>query len=204
MKTIYLYILTIFIFLTEYCNAQEIIVPIEPLQASAQAILAYPERTVLYFKDTRDNLDKFEGNWLYDDGTHYLSIVIVKHEHISNGYEGYDDNDFEDRLLLEMEYRLNGIEQYSFSNTVGISGNRLESSNIVAMNYAEPSLTSCDRLKSADLTLQHRVSFPNPDQLVWVRDNESLETFSVIKCPDGSDLDTSDFIIPANLTLTKQ
>jgi len=75
--------------------------------------------------------------------------------------------------------------------------------NKVRLIYNEPSLISCYRRKNAKLVLEHIINFPN-QQLIWTRENRVTESFSIFKCPDGSEYDRSDFIIPENLVLTKQ
>jgi len=157
-------------------------------------------------EDTNNNLDKFVGNWLYDDGTDYLAIEVVKYEHSPIGIDGfYNDNDFQDVLHINMEYHLNGVVKYNSDNAVSISGNILDAFNIIELLYNEPSLISCERRNNARLILEYRSNFPNGQpQLIWTRENGVRPGFSVIKCPDGSEPDASEFLIPENLVLTKQ
>jgi hypothetical protein len=57
-----------------------------------------------YYQDTQYKLNQFEGTWLYDDGTHYIKLVLVKKIQVPVG------NYFEDILIGEFQYKLNGTE----------------------------------------------------------------------------------------------
>jgi hypothetical protein len=57
-----------------------------------------------YFKDTFNELDKFEGTWQYTHGTDTLTIVLQKNTHIYNGEYYFDF------LIGEYHYVSNGIE----------------------------------------------------------------------------------------------
>jgi hypothetical protein len=57
-----------------------------------------------YYQDTQYKLNQFEGTWLYDDGTHYIKLVLVKK--VQMAIKNY----FEDYLVGEFQYKLNGIE----------------------------------------------------------------------------------------------
>lgn len=57
-----------------------------------------------YYKDTNNLLNNFEGSWIWDDGTHYLKLVLQKKEMVDAG------NYIEDLLVGEFQYKENGVE----------------------------------------------------------------------------------------------
>jgi hypothetical protein len=188
--------LIILVFSFAFAHAQqEIIVSLEEQYSNI-----YTDDQVIYFKDVNNTLDKYVGTWKYEGTSHFLQVKITKHQHVPKGIPGlYNDPHFEDHISVDMLYKYNGVTKYTYQNTL-MQGNAIESANSVELIYNEPSLTSCYRNKQADLLLQY---IPNglSSQLVWTR---TRRLPSDGKCPDGTDSDNSDFLIPANLTLTKQ
>jgi hypothetical protein len=174
---------------------QETIVALEQQHANI-----YPADQVIYYKDVHNTLDKYVGTWKYEDASHFLEIQVTKKEHMSKGIPGlYSNPNFDDHISISMVYKYNGTTKYTYQNTL-MRGNNIQSVNSVELIYNEPSLTSCYRNKQADLLLQY-VSSGFNTQLVWTRIKDLP---SDGKCPDGTESDNSDFLIPANLTLTKQ
>ena len=62
--------------------------------------------TNVYFKDVNNRLDNFVGNWVYDDGTHYLKIIITKHIHQpgDGGFGNNIRNNYNDFIIFYMLY----------------------------------------------------------------------------------------------------
>ncbi len=58
----------------------------------------------LYFKDTNNNLDKFEGTWVYEDTNSKLKVVLKKVDDYE--YAGF----FSDVILGNYIYEENGVE----------------------------------------------------------------------------------------------
>jgi hypothetical protein len=179
-----------------FMSAQnEVIVPLEEQNTNI-----YVGDQVFYFKDVNNTLDKYVGTWKYEDANHFLQIQVTKKEHVSKGIPGlYNDTNFEDYISISMLYKYNGITKYTYQSTL-MRGNNIRSTNSVRLLYNEPSLTSCYRNKQAYLLLQY-IQNGLSSQLVWTR---TRRLPSDGKCPDGTEIDNSDFLIPANLTLTKQ
>ncbi len=207
MKT-YISIFLIFSFLT--IKAQEIIVPLEDE-------LTYEDNTEtpIYFKDVNNTLNKFTGNWVFDDGTHYLKIFIVKNSHEALGWPPhYNDPNFNDNLSITLIYKLNGVEIYNTesasSQDAHITGSIINNSNEIEFYYREPT-TSCERHKKADLSLEfisdgtlgQNGSLPS-GTLEWKRVNGLSRVSPLKECPDGNTIDTSEFVIPAELTLERE
>ncbi|WP_299337947.1 DUF6705 family protein [uncultured Psychroserpens sp.] len=73
-------------------------------------ILALEEKNIpddltgVYFKDLNNELNKFEGTWLYQNGNTSLTVTLFKKEEVFNG-EWYNDE-----LQGEYQYVENGIE----------------------------------------------------------------------------------------------
>ena len=115
---------------------------------------------IVYFKDTNNALDKYTGDWLYDDGTHYLKITVTKKLHAS--YNQY----FTDELSINFLYKNNGITIYDNYGLAPkyIFGSSLDIKNIwgmiqigdgISLVYSEPSTNnSCGRARSTDLILE--------------------------------------------------
>lgn len=207
MKT-YISLFLVFFFLT--IQAQEVIVPLEE-----QFSYENNTDTPVYFKDVNNTLNKFTGNWIFDDGTHYLKISITKKTHIAKGWPPhYNDPNFEDYLSITIIYKLNGIEIYNTTPippTDGlINGNIINSSNEIELHYYEPT-QSCERLKTAKLKLEfvsdgilvQNGSLPS-GTLNWTRINQLSYKSPLKECPNGSLIDSSEFSIPANLTLERE
>ena len=195
-------------------QAQEIIVPLEDQ-------LTYNESnaiSAIYYKDTNNYLNKFTGDWVFNDGTHYLKISATKKIHISKGFSGFNDPNFEDELVITMIYKLNGVEIYNtypnantiFTRNPKINGNIIVNSNIIKLHYYEPT-SSCRRQKSASLTLEfipsgiitQTGSLPS-GTLKWTRESRLSYTSPQEECPDGSLIDSSNFKIPNELILVRQ
>ncbi|WP_296386963.1 DUF6705 family protein [Winogradskyella sp.] len=103
MKQI-IFILTILL-LTLSCKAQS---PIVSLDAP------YETPSGAYYKDLDNELNKFEGNWLYTNGSTSLTIVLQKIEQLEIG------SDFRDYLIGDYRYVENNQE---IINTLPISNN---------------------------------------------------------------------------------
>lgn len=182
------------------------------LQGQTEQIVAledqYSNTTIIqpgvpiYYKDVNNLLDKYVGTWIYNDGINYLEITITKLEHETQGWPGkINDPDFEDLVVLRMIFKINGLVKYNtMSQGPTITGNFIKSNNIIELFYYEPSLTNCPKTRNADLVLEYLSG--NPAKLKWERKNTS-SGYSPLDCPNGPNND-SPFLIPENLTLTKQ
>ncbi|SHI87500.1 hypothetical protein SAMN04488096_105198 [Mesonia phycicola] len=202
----YIYIITICLLMSAYSvNAQnETIVPIE------NWCTVNLSDDIYYFKDVNNYLDKFVGVWVYSNNNTYLKLEIIKETHQDmNGGFPLNLDDFEDYIVISMQYMENGIEKYnSLPLTINrdnprMSGNNIDANNTnkIKITYAEPSLISCERIMQADLFLEFLGE--NPNQLQWIRVDGLPDYGSPNICPSGVEDDTS-FLIPANLILAKQ
>jgi len=119
MKKIHLFT-TLLIFLSGLVSCQTV----------ADLETAYPINTPnTYYKDIGNNLNRYEGTWIYDDGVSYIKIVLVKK--IKFPVWQY----FEDTLIGGFQYKKNGVEIINTLNDITssqthpinypISGNRL-------------------------------------------------------------------------------
>lgn len=82
-----------------------------------------------YHKDTQNKLNQFEGTWLYDDGTHYIKFVLVKK------YQMPIENYFEDYLVGEFQYKLNGVEIINTLNNLNTNYSNLRKYNICGNHF---------------------------------------------------------------------
>ena len=197
------YIITLFFFFTSTTFfSQEIIKSIEELSSDKEH-----ENPNTYYVDLDGKLQACVGTWIYDNGTDYLKIKITK----SKVLYGEKYNIYKDQLLIKYEYRKNGVYKYynisPFNIPVGanIQSSDIKSTfvknNIIYFLYEEPSFTSCQRRKTGSLDIQLVTGTTN--QLQWTRTTEQ-HYFNSEPCSDGTPIDNSDFIIPANMVLIKQ
>jgi hypothetical protein len=194
---------------TILANSQETIISIEN-----EDLLTDPKDNV-YYKDVNNLLDKFVDTWVFDDGTHYLKIEITKVIKELIGYGWETTTIYEDLLHVKFQYKLNGVEIYNtlLLDRAYIEGHSFyvdsDSKNRILLTYSEPSLTSCRRTKTGFLSLEFVPSTtPNPNlladddaTLVWHRRYGSN---NILQCPDGSNEDETDLLIPAILTLHRE
>ncbi len=108
-------------------------------------------------------------------------------------------------------YKLNGVEQYNTLNgeRLFIVGSLISSanSNIVKFHYTEPSLIDCFRTIDGRLSLEFitdgtltPIGEAPSGTLNWKRKKNAFGHRPI----DGSCEDTSDFIIPHDLTLERE
>jgi hypothetical protein len=135
-------IITVFLFVFVYTvNAQQI-VPFEQMVNYN----AY-QSNGKYFKDVNGTLNKFLGNWKYENldssPTEIVEVTFYKREMVSAG--GY----FEDELYAHFKYIKNGVEIYNTyitNRTLDIFGGlfiQSDNSNKLRLQYDEP-----DRVES--------------------------------------------------------
>ena len=82
------------------CKAQSIIVPLNSGQD-------YEFTSDYYLKDVDNEFDKFEGTWIYQNGTDEITFKLKKEEH----YQTSSNSEYEDLLVGEYRYIENGIEK---------------------------------------------------------------------------------------------
>jgi len=205
MKNILYIIAIVFSF---SANAQTI-VPLEEMLKPE-----HPTNNV-YYKDVNGLLNKFLGTWVYSDSQHYLKIVVSKVTNQSLGVKlgpMFIGNISEDFIEVRYQYKVNGIEKYNtiLATEDWITNGNLfadSSFNTVKVNHIEPSLTSSPRGKDAKLELKfiapQTMTLGSQPQLNWkwkyVPSGKNFTTY-----PNGDTYDQSDYIIPQDLTLTKQ
>ncbi|GAA5090998.1 hypothetical protein GCM10023210_17920 [Chryseobacterium ginsengisoli] len=74
---------------------------------------SYPINTPnTYYKDIGDKLNPYVGTWVYDDGTSYIKIVIVKK------IKATVWTHYEDYLIGAFQYKKNGIDIINTLNTL--------------------------------------------------------------------------------------
>lgn len=197
-------ILAIFICLTQLTNAQETI------KTLGVDLPANTDLEIIYHKDVNQYFNKFLGEWLFNDGTTYFKVTFIKKEHVSG-----IPNHFRDQLVCEYLLKINGTTIYNTygtnSNLEDSMANQIVGSAIhhfspkkIDLFYSEPPLNgSCERLAYGRLLLEYTVPSLNNPELIWTRTNNLLYG-DTTECADGTQMDTSEFLIPANMTLIKQ
>ena len=97
----------VIILLNISCNAQNQIINIKNQ--------GYPEISGAYYKDIDNELNAFEGTWLFTNGNVSLKIVLVKKTMARTG------NYFEDILVGEYQYIVNNIEKINTLSSLSIN-----------------------------------------------------------------------------------
>ena len=202
MKNLLTLILVVFyISITTSVNAQETIISLKDGDISS-----VPMTGDVYHKDTTNTFDKFMKTWLFDDGINYFKITFYKKEHIRLANTRF----YADELVCEYLFKVNGITIY---DTYGINSNinnyganhifgiNIENENKVELSYSEPPINSCHKYADGKLTLNYITS--TTPTLQWSRVNNKLYGGNST-CPDGTSMDLTDFVIPANMILTRQ
>ncbi len=167
----------------------------------------------VYFKDVNGLFNKFLGTWEYNDGIHYFKITLVKRTKKALGIDSIGERylksiKFSDYIDCYYIYKQNGITIYNFYPANGLltdySGSGInahtyvvDTQNNLYLDYDEPVSNTCSyRQKSGRL----KVTFINSQlpQLLWTRTDRNKSYPLSFGCAD-----TSDFKIPAVMTLTK-
>jgi hypothetical protein len=192
------------------------------LQANAQSIVPIqdyrnnPNLNNTYFKDVNNYLSKFVGTWVFNDGTKALKIKFYRIDRVPKFLL---TNSFMDEIHSYIEYKvLEGgvwVTKYNTFPPIGtpldqpmmtiysIHGSIYFDINLLSMRYHEPT-PSCKRWFNAALELKF-INNGLSQQLEWKRKLFAPNSFlSEEPCPDGQMIDMSEFIIPAELLLTKQ
>ena len=202
----YIWIVTLLTYVGLY--SQETIIPLEERYTNELPF------SNLYFKDVTGYLNKYIGTWEYSSSSVYLKVKFYKMPHAKGGFGTYEDI-FEDELRSYILYKVleNGtwITKYNTfavalitdddANSRSIRGNFKTYDDKLSLSYTEPT-THCRRRKAASLDL--KVFDENGiGKLKWDRKMPRNNRIGDGVCPDGTLWDESDFIIPANMILTK-
>lgn len=167
-------------------SAQEQVVPIEDWQDYNEQ-----DDTVYYFKDLNNELNKFTGTWLYQNGTTSFEITFIKAEHVEDGFGNYSDI-----LTSNFKYIDNGNIVYD-SNTISYDVDYFNGGSFITANgtnslsfmYSEPDVPF--ELLTGDLKISYNNSSSN-ETLSW--------TVNYFSKPHV----TQSFKIPMSMTLIKQ
>jgi hypothetical protein len=162
----------------------------------------------VYYKDTNNTLANCVGTWEYSNGIDYFKVIFtlsVKELEWTNGTK----KQYFDRLKAKYIYKKNGIVIYDntgqtyASSTVNTKPSDLESFSIknlgIYFSYTEPSFVDCHRRKVGDLTIKRIMGIPS--KMSWAR-TTTTSYFQNSYCDDIPP-DNSEFLIPANMILTK-
>ncbi|TYC08414.1 hypothetical protein ES677_14495 [Bizionia gelidisalsuginis] len=206
MKLKFLYTFLICLGLTTTIKAQE---TIKSLKTGLPGEIG---EGPVYYKDIENTLDKYLETWLYEDGTTYFKITFIKKEHTP--LTGGVKVDYRDMIAGEYLLKINGITKYdtygannSSNDSMAnyISGGLIVSENkLEILFYTEPPLNGlCERYASGKLLLEYTPIFGSADELIWTRTNNQLYG-DTTECNDGTQMDTSEFLIPETMVLVKQ
>ncbi|PQJ31411.1 hypothetical protein BST92_05515 [Nonlabens arenilitoris] len=111
-----------------------------------------------YYKDNNNELDSFEGTWLFTDGNNSLKIVLEKEVMYYNG------SYYEDRIRGEYQYIKNGVE--IVNTLIRLNDTILQPSFSRHEIYGNSILRDCFYIPLNDCNtgeLRLRVSFMDPN-----------------------------------------
>lgn len=170
-----------------------------------------------YLKDLNGVLNKYEGEWLYNDATHYLKIKLYKIEHVDNMIlQGHDVFDELRSFILYKElqsgswvtvydtfpvsYTQSDLDNQNF-NANCIHGNLVSNINGNEINlfYYEP-LPICSKKENGNLKLTYS-NISGNEQLQW-KYGDINGTSIVEPCTSINNTFTP-YKIPIQITLNK-
>jgi hypothetical protein len=173
-----------------------------------------------YLKDINNVLNKFEGEWLYTDATHYFKIKFYKIEHVDltimGGHWIFDElRSF--MLYKELQggvwvtvyntypasYTPADLQNSAFNNFTSIHGNAVYKNNLnkIGLFHYEPA-PPCSRVnKRSNNVLYSTVG--GQETLTWTLDY--YYTSNVVKpCPDSVVNNPQyNYKIPENMVMVK-
>jgi hypothetical protein len=203
MKNLNIFFTVLLLLFSMTINAQETVKPLENYLTDG-----YCEFPHTYYKDTNGKLQNCVGTWVYDNGTDYFKITFTKAKVLVNQYHHV----YVDRLSTKFLYKKNNIVIYDNYNTtvytlpavVNVKPSEIKSdfvkSDEIYLSYTEPSSNDCHRRRVGDLTLVY-LNNAVP-QMQWTRTTDE-HYFDSEPCENGLEPDNSDFIIPADMVLTR-
>lgn len=184
-------------------TSQEIVQPLDNYHKS----YGYKENPNTYYKDTKNELQKFVGTWIYDNGKYYFRITIFKEKVIKNKKNKvYVDMLFtkfiyknRGRIIYD-NYGTNSYDQYP--GLVNTKPSRLNSNFVkndtLTFYYDEPS----DYRRRRDQTLHITYSSDTVPKLYWKRTTKPQRIYGGrVNCMNGLTIDNFDLTIPTDMVL---
>ena len=118
--------------LTFSCKAQSPVVARDALRSD--------KSPGTYFKDLNNEFNKFEGTWLYQNGSTQFKVILTKVEMDYDGYKNYYD-----QLFGEYQYIENGTEIVNTLSNLTTNPNNYDNRNIVGGLFIDNNdLPTCD------------------------------------------------------------
>jgi hypothetical protein len=194
---------SIFLIFAFISYGQDIILPLEGTHD-------IEDQDNYYYKDLNHSLDKYEGNWVYDNGTDFLQITFFIQERYDLMGDFGTIDVFYDILQSSFLYKKNGVTIYNTypsadpNDKLLIVGNSIRPNNILSLVYTEPT-DACYRHRNGSLNIQYIPSSTSGGMpsLNWIMTEEHSESI-LNSCGNGELPDTSEFQIPSNMVLVKQ
>ena len=149
-----------------------------------------------YYKDLDNDLNKFEGTWIWQNGNNSFQITLEKKEHIP-----IDNNTkFSDEIIGEYRYTENGVEiinSLSRLNDSNISGYDHYISGTIIMNKYSPPLKCFD---CTDDNKRIKICFHDPgtphipmDMILRHNIENAVEKLQVMIVGGGSYVDSTTY-----------
>jgi hypothetical protein len=195
------YISFFFLFFCFSVKAQHPEWIITPLETMLDMELS--KRNFTYFKDVNNHLNKFEGTWLYTNGSTSFKIIFIK---LANQTGTLNSKQKEDVLITRYEYKVNNsivFETITTNRSLVKWGFMYFDPNKICMLYNEPSFTHCSKQRIGELELTYNTNPSGQPTLSWVRTDAPVNQ-QPFPCTGETTSDISDFLAPANMVLIKQ
>lgn len=124
------------ILLTFFCKITFAQTPILPLYDSIK------DAPNAYYKDLQNDLNRFVGEWKYEQGSNQLIVKILKKEMKLNNYSEFSY--YVDVLVAEYRYIENGVEKINTLQNINTNHNDYYDYNITANIIIKPVLNNPD------------------------------------------------------------
>ena len=205
MKVQKILIVSVLVLCFTYIKAQQVV----PAEEKQSFLLSYVETQYpdnIYFQDVNNVLDKYLGNWVYNDGTHYFEINVSLVENRQASFSGRTE--FNDLLVIQYRYLESGVEVYNTLNDNERFAMRMSytyEDNRTNFHYEEPT-NACVRAHNAYLRIDYLPEDSSnsiPETLNWQRLYFSSVSGVADRCPDGTTTDDSPLLIPETMTLSR-
>lgn len=166
----------------------------------------YKQTLNTYYKDTNNELQKFVGTWIYDNGKYYFRITFFKKKVIKNK----KNKVYVDVLFTKFIYKNRGriiydnygINDYGqYQELVNTNPSSLKSffflNDTLTFYYNEPG----NYRRQRNQTLHITYSPDTVSKLYWKRTTNPKQMYGRLNCMNGLTFDNFDLVIPTDMVL---
>lgn len=117
--------------------------------------------TGYYYKDLNNDLNNFEGTWIYTNGNDSLTIILQKQQNKNIQYD--NTNYYVDAIIGEYKYIENGVEIVNTISNLNTNYSNPYDYNLMADSIYKFGDVSCVDCESGNITIKGIYSEPNCD-----------------------------------------